>query len=199
MIRPTSGQTSFCLDRFSQSAGVDFAGRNNSRDKQKIRRQVCRLLGIGSSAGRSWFVLGIMPNGLRLIRLRYILELVGYTLYETRHLTAEQRSLANHLALSAFSVEHVAEFLGVSRDTVMSWATGRFPPSKSHAREIKELLKPSRVYAGKERKLWRRTLRSLNLIPGPKTRSREESVFSTSSVDVPADVGEPVESGIPAS
>ena len=187
MITSATGSTSFCLDRFSEGAGLDFRGRNNSRAKQKARNRVCHLLGIGSSAGHRWFAFGIMPNGLRLIKFRYLLEFVGCTLDETQNLTAEQRMLASHLALSVITPKHAAEVLKVSSDTLMNWATGRSPPNKDHARAIRRLLKPLTKEAKKKRRSWRRTLMSLNLISGPKTRSKEQPVATPALESTPPD------------
>ena len=187
MITPATGSTSFCLDRFSEGAGIDFRGRSGPRSVKKVRRQVCRLLGIGSSAGYRWFAFGIMPNGVRLIRLRYLLEFVGYTIEETQDLTPEQRMLANHLALSVNTADYVSGVMKVSSDTVMNWAMGRFTPNDDHTLGIKGCLKDFAKNAQKESRRWRETLRSLDLISESKIRRKEQPVATSAIEGTPPD------------
>ncbi|GEM_PF-2384714 len=165
MIEPITGTTDACLRHFSSAAGLNHVGRDTPRAVYKPRNKICKLLKIGLSAGYDWFGKHVMPSGVNLLKLQYFLEQIGYTIVERENLSQAQRDLAILLALDVVSLDHVGQYTGVTRNTILRWSTGRIQPPDQKADLIKTFISLQETKMKEKQDSWRMTLQELNYIP----------------------------------
>lgn len=93
-----------CLASFSQKIGGDH----------KTRNTICDLLGIGHSTGKRWFsAKGVLPVGENLVRLRYLLELYGYEVFELKCLPPDVYNFGKLIAFGTISIEDAINLLDI--------------------------------------------------------------------------------------
>lgn len=157
MTKPISGKTEECLEHFSNNHKEML-----DADRCRLRKKISKTLMVTDTSGYNWFSRKIMPSGVNLIKLRFLLELMGYSVRERISMSETQRELANQLAFGLLSLERVAEELGVSENTVLRWGSGRANPEDEDS--LQKVLNLHKEEAQKKLASWREQLQEVRNI-----------------------------------
>ncbi len=120
------------------------------------------MIGVSDTTGYHWFNKQTLPSGVNLLKLQYLLELIGYTIIERETLTKSLHELAIQLAIQALSPKDAAEYTNVSENSVMRWCAGKSNPVATMEVTLLELLELHATEAKEKKQQWQATLQELH-------------------------------------
>jgi len=191
MSEPFMGSTEECLRHFVQA----HPEINEPKTKEfRVRNTISRLLDVSQATAYDWFCKFNMPNGERLLRLRYFLELNGYRLSDRHYASEVLRVFSNHLALQAISLADAASYIGLLPSAVLSIAMCRQGTSPQSEQKLVELVELNQEAAAEKLKAWQATIESFGFAQPPQEEIVAPVVQATEPVvkEVDKDVSKDV-------
>jgi hypothetical protein len=142
----------------------------NTSDKP-AREELINFVKISDRAYREWQSGSAFPNGLRLIKLFYFLELKGYRISELEELDDDTRNFGRLIAFNIVSLEEAQKELGYNSGQMFAALRGEH---KTHPERRKLIETFSHVYD-----------QELQKLPKPESKTKP-----TSTKEVPVTVNE---------
>ncbi len=103
-----TGTVAECLKHYGDSIGDDF----------EARRVFAKLVGVSGDTPRIWFKYSQAPVGMIQVRLRFILQKLGYDVVELRTIHPTIRQFAKHLAFELCPMEEAEKLLDIIKQSI---------------------------------------------------------------------------------
>lgn len=137
MISHFRGTTRECLAHYVAGLSTE-----NGKGRQEILRPLTEFMGAKNILTTRRWVKGRTLTGLRLIKARYFLEGLGYTVIELEKLPAAIRDFSRLIAHNVFTIENACADLGFPRsDRLLLLLRGDRKPSPERMTKILEIVK----------------------------------------------------------
>ena len=126
--------------------------------KESAKKIVTDFTGAKGGSLHDWTVKGLKPIGIRSIKLRCFLSLVGYSVTEFPKLSGPALDLSKIVVYDIDSIEGLADKIGLNPKTLAGYFRGDANPSSDIVRSMETVYARFEVQVREHEDEWKRTL-----------------------------------------